>query len=365
MQNDKRAALRAEALRLEQVFLDAGALKIEADSLLPAGTLLDLYGEDIRARAYVTTDPVAGEMMMRPDFTVPIVERHMAEGAEPARYTYNGMVWRKQTALSARASEFLQVGFELFDRKDPAIADAEVFALFAKTLPAGMSVSTGDIGLLRAAVLGLDTPDWRKTALLRHLWRPARFEQLLAEYAGRTDQGLTSRNEMLADLEGKNIAETIKATGPLIGLRSVGEIATRIDVLYDEAATAPIKPVEFDLLQDLFAMSCSTSAALDQLRQLANSHELLGAAVDVFAERVQALADKGIDVNTLPFVGNYGRTSMEYYDGFVFGFSSGDRVVATGGRYDALTSVLGQGRAIAAVGGVIRPDELLAVKGGK
>ena len=57
-----------------------------------------------------------------------------------------------------------------------------------------------------------------------------------------------------------------------------------------------------------------------------------------------------------------GRGAMEYYDGFVFTFSAPDRPgeapLATGGRYDALTTVLGSGRAIPAVGGVIRPGLL-------
>jgi ATP phosphoribosyltransferase regulatory subunit len=55
---------------------------------------------------------------------------------------------------------------------------------------------------------------------------------------------------------------------------------------------------------------------------------------------------------------------MEYYDGFVFGFYAENRPdlppVATGGRYDALTRVLGSqngdNRDIPAVGGVIRPE---------
>jgi ATP phosphoribosyltransferase regulatory subunit len=55
-------------------------------------------------------------MMLRPDFTVPVVEMHAEHGAEPARYTYLGEVFRKQPVGSGRASEYLQVGFELFDR---------------------------------------------------------------------------------------------------------------------------------------------------------------------------------------------------------------------------------------------------------
>ena len=65
-------------------------------------------------------------------------------------------------------------------------------------------------------------------------------------------------------------------------------------------------------------------------------------------------------MDNLDFEASYGRTSMEYYDGFVFGFYVSGRPdlppVATGGRYDALTRVLGQGRAVPAVGGIIRPE---------
>jgi ATP phosphoribosyltransferase regulatory subunit len=54
---------------------------------------------------------------------------------------------------------------------------------------------------------------------------------------------------------------------------------------------------------------------------------------------------------------------MDYYDGFVFGFVAPQQpawpAVASGGRYDALTRQLGQGREIPAVGGVIRAGLLL------
>ena len=47
-----KPAIRAEAARLRAFSSRrAGALPVEADMLLPAETLLDLYGEDIRARA--------------------------------------------------------------------------------------------------------------------------------------------------------------------------------------------------------------------------------------------------------------------------------------------------------------------------
>ena len=56
-----------------------GADPIDVDILLPANELLDLYGEDIRFRAYVTNDPLRGELMLRPDFTVPIVQKNPSD----------------------------------------------------------------------------------------------------------------------------------------------------------------------------------------------------------------------------------------------------------------------------------------------
>ena len=99
---------------------------------------------------------------------------------------------------------------------------------------------------------------------------------------------------------------------------------------------------------------------------MAESFAPIGPAVDLLAARLDALARRGIDTQTLDFEASHGRTTLEYYDGFVFSFHSGQPdmpPVASGGRYDALTAVLGQGRSIPAIGGVIRPG-LVADLGG-
>ena len=59
-----RSDIRAEALRLQAGFMVAGAVPLEASILQPADFLLDLYGEDIRAWAYVNSDPLRGEQML-------------------------------------------------------------------------------------------------------------------------------------------------------------------------------------------------------------------------------------------------------------------------------------------------------------
>jgi len=352
---------RAEALRLRAALEAAGAKVVEADILLPAETLLDLYGEDVRGRAYVTSDPLRGEMMLRPDFTVPVVQMHMDSGADPARYTYAGEVFRKQEAGSRRASEYLQVGYELFDGRDPAAADAEVFALFSRILaPLGLRAATGDIGLLRAAVTGLSTTETRKAALLRHLWRPRRFRSLLDRFCGRRPAP-AGRAAVLA------AADPMAGAGPEIGLRTREEVVGRIERLRADAAEPPVAAQEAALLEELMGLRETAPNVLSHLRTLAIDMPAISDGVDGFEARLGALARHGVDIDVLEFEASFGRTTMEYYDGFVFGFFAPSRPdlppVATGGRYDALTRVLGQGREAPAVGGVIRPGLTLELGG--
>ena len=361
-----KATIRAEAEALFATFRAAGAVPVEADILLPADTLLDLYGEDIRARAYVTTDPLRGEMMLRPDFTVPVVQAHMAHGAEPARYCYLGEVFRKQEQAGPRASEYLQVGFELFDRDAPEKADAEVFALIQQMLaPLHLRPATGDIGILMAAVRGLSTTERRKQALLRHIWRPRRFRALLDRFSGRAPMP-PARAALLERLATDGVEALMQAAGPAVGLRTPADVAARAAALIDDAATPPIAAPEAALLYDLLSLQAPAEAALTHLRGITPMLPAIAPAVGRFAARLQALAYKGVDISHLPFEASHGRTSLEYYDGFVFSFHAADPglpPVATGGRYDALTAVLGQGRSIPAVGGVIRPGLVARLKG--
>ncbi len=358
MTSPSQVLARAAALRAG--FEEAGAQVVETPVLQPADTLLDLYGEEIRARAYVTSDALRGEQMLRPDFTVPVVQMHMADGAEPARYTYSGEVFRRQEHDPSRANEYLQVGFEVFDRANVAAADAEVFALFAQAVAhLKLRAATGDIGILMAAVRGLQTSDARKAALLRHIWRPRRFRGLLDRYAGR----VRPSEQRIALIEGK--AAPCKA--PLIGRRRQSEIDQRIDVLRADAAEPPIAAGEVDLLDALLGVREMLPFAHQQLSDLAMDMPNISGAVSRLAARTEALASRGVDVDALPFEASYGRTSMEYYDGFVFGFYSAQRPdlppLATGGRYDALTQRLGDDdAAIPAVGGVLRPDLIVQLE---
>ncbi|TQS73424.1 ATP phosphoribosyltransferase regulatory subunit [Rhodobacteraceae bacterium] len=352
-----KSQARSTGQRILQAFLAAGAQEVQPDILQPAEVLLDLYGEDIRARAFVTADPGQGEYMLRPDFTVPVVQAHMRTGAEPARYCYLGEVFRKQDHSGAgRAIEYQQVGYEVFDREDPAAADAEVFSLFNGLLARfALSATIGDMGILRAAVEGLDTMPARKAALLRHIWRPVRFQKLLKRYAGISAPP-AGRAAVLAGA---------RPEAPWIGQRSAQEMDLRIKLLQEEAQCPPVAAEDVARLDALFALSCPAAQAPEALRAL--DIAAIAPAITRLESRLAALRARRIDLDAVQFDASHGRSTMEYYDGFVFSFAAADPdlpFVATGGRYDALTRILGQGAEIPAVGGMIRPGVLADLEAG-
>ena len=337
------SADRARAGAFLDRFVAAGAVRVEPPVLLDAGPLLDLYGEDIRARAFTAQDPLRGEAMLRPDFTVPLVQAHMAEGAAPARYAYAGEVFRRQETDAARPREYLQAGLEVIGGDDAAAAEAEVFAILSDALaPWAPAPATGDIGLLIAAVASLDTTEARRAALRRHVPRPRRFRRLMERYTGRAAP--------------RPAPEPSEA--PVLGLRGADEIAARLDRLAAEAATPPIAAAQAEALSALLDLSMPLASAPAALHTLAGDLPGLAPAVARLEARVDALAGRGLDPAALPFAPAAGRTAMEYYDGFTFTFGLGAETVATGGRYDALTAALGGGATLPAVGGVIRPGLL-------
>lgn len=343
-----KSDIKAEAERLRGALEARGAVPFEADILQPAGALLDLYGEDIRARAFVTFDPLRGEMMLRPDFTVPLVQAHAANGAGATRYAYAGEIFRRQEDDASRPAEYLQVGFEVFGRA-AAEADAEVFATFAELLaPHGLRAAVGDIGLLRAAVEGLPISDARKAFLLHHLWRPKRFRALLGQMG-------EPPTRPLPDVPSEDTVE--------IGLRTRSEVIARINALRTEHAEPLLDLHAIELIDALLAVRETAPNALAQLEDIAVDMPSIKMAVDRLSVRFEAIAARGVDVAELGFEASYGRTSLEYYDGFVFGFYADARPdlppVASGGRYDALTRVLGGAAAMPAVGGVIYPGRIL------
>ena len=193
-----------------------------------------------------------------------------------------------------------------------------------------------------------------------HVCARRRFRALLDRFSGRTPvpperAAFLAKDDPLTD------------AGPLVGARTWSEIEARIEALRTDAATPLISATEVDLIDALLAVRETAPFALEQLRDIAVDMPTIRVAIGLMQERLEALDARGVDVTSLAFDSSYGRTLMEYYDGFVFGFYAEARpdlpAIASGGRYDALTRHLGQGAEIPAVGGVMRPGLMLELEG--
>src|SRR5580693_1331683 len=146
------------AQKLVAAYRRAGYTPIDPPVLQPAEPFLDLSGEDIRRRMFLTTDPDGRELCLRPDLTIPVSRAYLQSAAAgtPAGFCYLGMVFRHREGAAA---EFLQAGIESFGRQDKAAADAEMLALgleataqFGITAP---EIRIGDVGLFSAFIAAL------------------------------------------------------------------------------------------------------------------------------------------------------------------------------------------------------------------
>src|SRR2546430_17645859 len=138
---------RAEALIA--AFERAGYARVAPAILQPAEPFLDLSGEDIRKRMYLTSDPQGRELCLRPDLTIPVSRDYLAspEAGKPRGFCYLGPVFRHR---GDGGGEFLQAGIESFGRKDIAAVDGEMLALWGQATahyrPAAPRIRIGGIG---------------------------------------------------------------------------------------------------------------------------------------------------------------------------------------------------------------------------
>ena len=106
---------RAEAL--VGAYERAGYRRIAPPILQPAEPFLDLSGEDIRKRMYLTADADGRELCLRPDLTIPVSVSYLASQAAGSAqgFCYLGPVYRDRGVMPA---EIVQAGIESFGRPD-------------------------------------------------------------------------------------------------------------------------------------------------------------------------------------------------------------------------------------------------------
>ncbi|AMN54834.1 ATP phosphoribosyltransferase [Labrenzia sp. CP4] len=360
------------------LFKAAGHDEVSPPILQPADVFLDLTGEDIRRRLYLTSGTDGLDLCLRPDFTIPVCRHHLAQEAVklPAAYCYNGPVFRQRPD---GLGEIPQLGAESLGRTDTAEADADLLTLSVKALEEfGLSdivIRIGDETLFAAVLEGLDLPTvWRRR--LRDLFGETdRLTAAITRMAGVSSSDDDSRDVrlgFLSALEGADpeaahavVEDLLSIAGiSAVGGRTPSEIADRFLEQAALASGARGHDKAAETLSAYLALKADGASAAGMLRDFSRDFGLgLDTPIAAFEQRLAALEAKGIDPARLTFAAEFGRR-LDYYSGFVFEIHAVNPPVegplVGGGRYDKLVTLLGAEDDVPAIGFSMWLDRIAA-----
>ncbi|ASY61854.1 ATP phosphoribosyltransferase regulatory subunit [Sinorhizobium sojae CCBAU 05684] len=356
-------------------------LRVDTPVIQPAEPFLDMAGEDLRRRIFMTESETGESLCLRPEFTIPVCLRHIETATgTPQRYAYLGEVFRQRRDGS---NEFYQAGIEDLGDQDTAGADAraigDAMLVVTSRLPGRrLRVTLGDQSVFEAVVAACGLPAGWQKRLIHAFGDQKQLQRLLAELADPKSSGVFGPEvERLAgmgilDDEERlitEIAETMEATGYSTNAsRSPGDIARRLKEKM-ELATTRLDKAALAIMREFLALDLPLADAPDALHQFATGSGLkIGDALALFDARVAALSKTGADVDVIRYRAAFGRP-LDYYTGLVFEIELEEipAVLAGGGRFDRLLTLLGAREHIPAVGFSLwldRIERAIAAAGG-
>ena len=341
----------------------------------PAGPFLDMAGEDLRRRIFTTESETGEALCLRPEFTIPVCMGHIEGNAgTPKRYAYLGEVFRQRRE---GANEFYQAGIEDLGDLVTAEADArsvaDAYELLAKCLPEqALVVTLGDQTVFEAVLAALGLPEGWQRRLVRAFGDRAALDAMLASLSrGQATNGAADaavRFVAAGDKAGLvgHIAEVMDATGYSANAsRTPEEIAARL-IEKHGLAEARLDARAFAVLTEFLALEIGLADAPAALAGFADAAGLdLRKALSRFDQRVAAISRRNADVSAMRYRAAFGRP-LDYDTGLVFEVGearAGAQVLAGGGRYDRMLTLLGAADPIPAVGFSLWLDRIGEARG--
>jgi ATP phosphoribosyltransferase regulatory subunit len=348
----------------------------EVPILQPADPFLDMAGEDLRRRIFLTQSETGESLCLRPEFTIPVCLDHIARQAgTPRRYGYLGEVFRQRRE---GGTEFLQAGIEDLGETDTAMADArsigDAYRLTAEALPqAPLTITVGDQAIFDAVLQALGLPRGWQTRLARAFGSAPMLEAALADLANpprRRNLGQPA-SALVAARDQAGLAAFVEGQMEAAGLspaagRSPDEIARRL-IEKAELGAVRLADEAFDALKRFLAIRVPLAEAAASLRRFAEEAELyLDVALTLFEQRAAAVAEQGLAANSIQYDAAFGRP-LDYYTGMVFeiGTAGDPRPLVGGGRYDRLLTMLGAPQPIPGVGFSVWLDRIEQAAGAR
>lgn len=357
---------------IEAILEGRDAPRIDVPVLQPADPFLDMAGEELRRRIFLTESETGQAMCLRPEFTIPVCLEHVKGNAQ-RRYGYVGTVFRQRRAGPA---EFLQAGIEDIGHGDITAADARSLAdamacLDALGIAAPKTV-LGDQSVFDAVLAALGLPaGWRLrlthafgnddalAAALERLAHPPTMPALPDALRMLAEQGDRAGVEAAIDAD-LQVAGLANAGG-----RNAAEIAARLMAKVDAVKFSP-DAKRLDTLRQFLAIRAPLDSATAALETFEKDNGLdIAAAVSAFARRNAALVKAGLNLSAISYDASFGRP-LDYYSGLVYEVRGADgAVLAGGGRYDRLLTLLGAKEPTPGVGFSLWLDRIAAQTGGR
>ncbi|MDB5555373.1 MAG: phosphoribosyltransferase, regulatory subunit [Rhizobium sp.] len=348
--------------------------RVDTPVIQPAAPFLNMAGEDLRRRIFMTESETGESLCLRPEFTIPVCLRHIETATgTPKRYAYLGEVFRQRRE---GANEFYQAGIEDLGTEDVASADAraisDALAVLKALLPGrALTVTIGDQSVFEAVVAALGLPQGWQRRLIHAFGEAAKLDALmerLARSESVTDLGETVESLLASGDEAALVAHIdgiMEETGYSTNAsRSPSDIARRLKEKRVLACTS-LDAAKLDALREFLSLSVSLKYAPGVLGTFAERAGLkLDDAVSRFDARVAALANTGVDLSSITWRAAFGRP-LDYYTGLVFEVTIREdhRVLAGGGRFDRMLTLLGAEENIPAVGFSLWLDRIETVRG--
>ena len=334
--------------------------------LQPADPFLDTAGEDLRRRIFITEAADGSLNCLRPDFTIPICQQHIEGDAKQARYAYGGTVFRQGRE---GAVEFQQAGLEDLGMADSIAADVACLADMIDGLErCGVSdfrITLGDQQLFAAVVKALELPVAQAERLERNFGAPDVLSDLIASYENGTTRknGDDQMGALASAGDEAGLIAMIEAKMQQAGLspkagRSPQDIAHRMIAKAAESHFQ-LSADRAAILRTYLALETPLLQAEEALIEFAGETGIdFGDALTAFAARNEGVGGRGVALENFTFRASFGR-KLDYYTGVLFeAYGGSGDVLAGGGRYDRLCTILGADQPVPAVGFSIMIDRV-------
>lgn len=363
----KKNCIAVLAETLLNLFKNQGAEIIEVDVLQPADPFLDIVGEDLRRRIFMTEDESGASLCLRPEFTIPVCIKYLNEGNRIAKlYGYCGEVFRQRRNT---APAFYQAGIEDLGDNDEARSDARSLSSAVLTLKAighhrSLDIVLGDQAVFEAVLAALGLPRGWQLKLLRCFGEGEKMFELIERLAKPRPiaplkdslKTYIMTNDFQSLVAAIDLEMRQAAISPSAG-RTPEEIARRL-LEKQRLSDIHLEQQQIAILMEFLKIEGSLYDAERALGRFAAANNInIDAVLQQFGRRKVEMMRIGLNLKDIEYQAAFGR-KLDYYTGLVYEIRHKDALIAGGGRYNRLMTMLEAKTPIPAVGFSIWVDRL-------